>query len=541
MYLAHSAGIRVFSTGGVGGVHRGADQTFDISADLQELSQTPVCVVCAGVKSILDIGKTLEYLETHSVNCIVYSDKNVFPGFFTAETQYKGQLNTENLEEVAKIIESSSDLGLHAGTILACPIPNELQVDGDFIEKIIKDALEESKAKRIISQQVTPFILKRVNELSEGKSMKTNIELLKNNAKIASKLAKLLVGPRFHAAKQSEANGNDKRRPKVTVIGATILDYEAVTNEHVQNDGGSYAGKMEQRCGGVARNHADALTRLGCDVTLLSAIGNDALGEWIRKRCNHMNWDNVVVSNKFSTATYLSINVQGNINFGINSIGNVIYDISPEYIKKHEQSIAEADFVLIDGNISEEAIKQIAITSKYYNKKIWFEPTDYHKVNKIMDDDVLPQISIMSPNANEFMHFAQKCDVSVNPAIFTSPYHIGEFVLSNLKLLHSFDYLIVSLAQNGTAIIRKADDESYSFIGLPPPIQPDLIVSASGAGDSFNSGFLAAMLNGVPFDASPIVGQKCASLTLQTIEAVSTQITPKLISEIRSYSKNSPT
>ncbi|PAV83042.1 hypothetical protein WR25_02577 [Diploscapter pachys] len=306
------------------------------------------------------------------------------------------------------------------------------------------------------------------------------------------------------------------------------------------NDGGSYAGKMEQRCGGVARNHADALTRLGCDVTFLSAIGSDALGEWVRKRCNHMNWDNVVVSNKFSTATYLSINVQGNINFGINSIGNVIYDISPEYIKKNEQSIAEADFVLMDGNISEEAIKQIAITSKYYNKKIWFEPTDYHKVNKIMDDDVLPQISIMSPNANEFMYFAQKCDVSVNPTIFTSPYHVGEFVLSNLKLLHSFDYLIVSLAQNGTAIIRKADDGSYSFIGLPPPIQPDLIVSASGAGDSFNSGFLAAMLNGVPFDASPIVGQKCASLTLQTIEAVSTQITPKLISEIRSYSKKSP-
>lgn len=105
---------------------------------------------------------------------------------------------------------------------------------------------------------------------------------------------------------------------------------------------------MEQRCGGVARNHADALTRLGCDVTFLSAIGNDALGEWIRKRCNHMvnsryhhgflsffqfqNWDNVVISNKFSTATYLSINVQGNINFGINSIGNVIYAISPEYV-----------------------------------------------------------------------------------------------------------------------------------------------------------------------------------------------------------------
>ena len=105
---------------------------------------------------------------------------------------------------------------------------------------------------------------------------------------------------------------------------------------------------MEQRCGGVARNHADALTRLGCDVTFLSAIGSDALGEWVRKRCNHMvnsryimvffqfskfqNWDNVVISNKFSTATYLSINVQGNINFGINSIGNVIYAISPEYV-----------------------------------------------------------------------------------------------------------------------------------------------------------------------------------------------------------------
>ncbi|VDK40615.1 unnamed protein product [Cylicostephanus goldi] len=220
MYLAHMAGIEVFATGGVGGVHRGAEQTFDISADLIELSKTPVTVVCAGVKSILDIPKTIEFLETHSVNCIVYGPRNVFPGFFTQETTRKGQFNTMDLEEVAQIIETSKAFGLSAGTLLACPIPSEFQANGNVIEEAVQKALKEASEKGIQSKDVTPFILAYVNQLTSGASMKTNIALLKNNAKIAAQLASILAKSRKNSGQikvksTSENNKAPRQRPKI--------------------------------------------------------------------------------------------------------------------------------------------------------------------------------------------------------------------------------------------------------------------------------------------------------------------------------------
>ncbi|VDO45045.1 unnamed protein product [Haemonchus placei] len=268
MYLAHMVGIRVFATGGIGGVHRGVDETLDISADLIELMRTPVTVVCAGVKSILDIPKTVEFLETHSVNCIVFGKRNVFPGFFTQETEAKGQFCTENLADIVRNMEMSETLGLEAGTVLACPIPDTLQGDGKTIENAVQTALEEAKSKNIISKDVTPFLLSRVNQLTAGESMRINIGLLENNARIAGRLARLLAeskSPWRSKARASterrEQDSETKKRPKIVVIGATIVDIEAISNEDVKNDGGSYLGELRRRCGGVGRNHADALAR----------------------------------------------------------------------------------------------------------------------------------------------------------------------------------------------------------------------------------------------------------------------------------------
>ncbi|VDL87630.1 unnamed protein product [Nippostrongylus brasiliensis] len=186
MFLAHMAGIRVFATGGIGGVHRGAEETFDISADLIELMQTPVTVVCAGVKSILDIPKTLQFLETHSVNCIVYGEKNAFPGFFTKETTEKGQFSTTDLHDVVQHMEMSRKLGLKAGTILACPIPDKLTGDGKRIEEAIVTALKEAKEKNITSQSVTPFLLSRLNQLTSGESLRISEILLEQIFKFLS-------------------------------------------------------------------------------------------------------------------------------------------------------------------------------------------------------------------------------------------------------------------------------------------------------------------------------------------------------------------
>ncbi|VDM62348.1 unnamed protein product [Angiostrongylus costaricensis] len=238
MFLANIAGIRVFATGGIGGVHRGAEQTFDVSADLLELSHTPLTVVCAGVKSILDISKTVEFLETHSVNCIVFGERNVFPGFFSRESHAKGQFNTENLAEVVEHIETSKALGLNAGMILACPIPKEMEDDGNAIEAAVQMALNEARIKGIQSKEVTPFLLSRVNELTCGASVKLNIALLENNARIAGKLASLLskskLGQNFRVVRDNGKDSEQKSKAKIVVVGATIIDFESITNEDVK-------------------------------------------------------------------------------------------------------------------------------------------------------------------------------------------------------------------------------------------------------------------------------------------------------------------
>uniref|UniRef100_A0A1I7Y517 Pseudouridine-5'-phosphate glycosidase n=1 Tax=Steinernema glaseri TaxID=37863 RepID=A0A1I7Y517_9BILA len=195
MFLANLAGIRVFATGGIGGVHRDAEDSFDISADLIELSRTPVAVVCAGVKSILDVGKTLEFMETHGVGVVVHGKSKSFPGFFVPETDFQAPYNSESLEEIAAIIKHGRSLNMSNGMVIACPIPQEhVAADPTLIENAIQKAVKEAKKQKIVAKEVTPYILQRVNDITKGRSMKSNIALLENNARIGAKLSVLLAG-----------------------------------------------------------------------------------------------------------------------------------------------------------------------------------------------------------------------------------------------------------------------------------------------------------------------------------------------------------
>lgn len=186
MFCANKAGIKVFATGGIGGVHYGND--WDVSADLTELGRTPVIVVCAGVKSILDINKTLEVLETYSVPVIGY-DTDVFPEFFFAEGDFKVKNNIKETSKIAKIYNKQIDLGLKNGMLVAVPVPKESSADKDLVKSKIKEALEKCDKLKIKGADITPFLLKEVNELTHGESSKANIALIKNNAKIASLIA----------------------------------------------------------------------------------------------------------------------------------------------------------------------------------------------------------------------------------------------------------------------------------------------------------------------------------------------------------------
>lgn len=188
MICAELAGIELFVTGGIGGVHRGAETTMDISADLEELSMTNVAVVCAGAKSILDIGLTLEYLETKGVPVIGYAT-NTLPAFYTRESEFAVNFRADSAEEVASMMRTKWDLGLRGGAVIANPIPENDAMEAAFINGIIQEALAEATAQGIAGKNVTPFLLGKVKELTEGKSLEANIALVKHNAKIGAGIA----------------------------------------------------------------------------------------------------------------------------------------------------------------------------------------------------------------------------------------------------------------------------------------------------------------------------------------------------------------
>jgi len=191
MICAQLAGIKVFVTGGIGGVHRGAETSMDISADLQELAQTNVAVVCAGVKSILDIGLTLEYLETHGVPVVSVGQPG-FPAFFTRESGFNADFQLDTAGEQASFIATKWALGLKGGVVVSAPVPSDDAMPKEEIDAITLRALQEAEANGVTGKKVTPFLLARIKTLTEGRSLKTNIALVKNNARVGAALARAL-------------------------------------------------------------------------------------------------------------------------------------------------------------------------------------------------------------------------------------------------------------------------------------------------------------------------------------------------------------
>ncbi len=187
MQIAAAAGIKVFATGGIGGVHRGAEETFDISADLEELSRTPVAVVCAGAKSILDIPKTLEVLETNGVPVLGYRTDD-FPAFWARSSGLKVDHRFDDVADIARVLEKQIELGL-GGLLVANPIPEDAALDPKAIEARILQAVTQAEAEGVGRKEATPYLLKRIFELTEGKSLVANIALVENNAKVAAQIA----------------------------------------------------------------------------------------------------------------------------------------------------------------------------------------------------------------------------------------------------------------------------------------------------------------------------------------------------------------
>ncbi|CAK5083595.1 unnamed protein product [Meloidogyne enterolobii] len=370
MWIAHQAGIKVFSTGGIGGVHRGGEKckgkiysqssffkALDISADLVELGRCPIAIVCAGVKSILDIGRTLEFLETQGVNVLVFDKKPNFPGFFIPQTEFLAPHCTASIEEISDIIVCSQQLGLQKGILIACPIPVEDKSKTELVQHSISQALNEANLKNIFGNKVTPFVLKRVAELSKGESLRLNISLLENNARIASQLANLYTNKIKNTPKtmededkifvSSQIKNTKNEKPLVFCIGASIVDLEVLQKENFKNspkvDISSYLpSNIVQRAGGVARNHAEALARLGIDVVLFSAFGTDLNGKadfganFLLKKLEglkNLNFSHSLFCKYLGTATFISIsNSSKGIIQGFISADELLSKIDSEYV-----------------------------------------------------------------------------------------------------------------------------------------------------------------------------------------------------------------
>ncbi|KAF0543811.1 Ribokinase-like protein [Gigaspora margarita] len=416
MAIAHRAGIKIFVTGGIGGVHRDGENTMDVSADLIELGRTPVTVVCAGVKSILDIEKTLEYLETQGVTVTTFSDSADFPAFFTPKSGFKSPSNLSTVRECAALISANIDLELNSGVLIAVPIPKSEAADAKEIQDAIESSLKEIANKGIVGKDITPYLLKRVNDITHGKSLKSNIALIKNNAMIGSQIAKCLA--EFgHSSKNMSEKPIEKidssSVSSLLIFGGSSMDIISTLNA-VESKNHSYyhtssPGFVKQSAGGVGRNIAETAYKLSANPLLISAVGNDLTGNWLIEDMKKIGMDTKgiqVVENK-KTAVYSAINdPYGQLICAVADM-EIFDSISSENVTKFIES-NKPKLVCFDGNISVECMRTILNTCDTNKIPTFFEPTSVPKSFKILKDNLLfsellttHALTYISPNIYE--------------------------------------------------------------------------------------------------------------------------------------------
>ncbi|KAF9109412.1 hypothetical protein BGX27_007649 [Mortierella sp. AM989] len=439
MLLAHRAGISVFATGGIGGVHRGYETSMDASADLTELGRTPVAVVCAGVKSILDIGRTLEFLETQGVTVATYGQTLDFPAFFTRTSGFKSMLNIETPKEAAEIIAANHAVGLQSGIVIGVPIPEADAMNDLLVGKAIDLAIKESSEQGIFGKESTPFLLKRVNELTGGNSLKSNIALVKQNASVAAKIAKDLS--LLNSRNQIRSFSSSARRMKqvhagqgpIMVIGGTVVDITATAHEYSSDTmlNSSFPGTTRISLGGVGRNVAEGVSRLNPDGCIfVSAVGggkqmdvatkekgagyaDDLFGPWLIEEVDRRGLHNLEIHMipGARTATYTAIHDKtGNLLSAVADMG--VFELLPptkvrDAINKHKPST-----ICFDGNISVECMHTILDACRGQNIQTFFEPTSVAKCARPLDASMLNVLlegglRFASPNEYELQKMAE--------------------------------------------------------------------------------------------------------------------------------------
>ena len=405
MALAHLAGIRVFCTGGIGGVHRGAESTFDVSADLEELACTPVAVVCAGIKSILDIPKSLEVLETNGVPVVTFQS-NSFPSFFTNNSGISSPMVMQSESAIAKMMHLSSSFNFLNGMVVA--VPNPAPADSGIINAAIEEALVNADRDRIDGARLTPYILAAIEKSTGGKSLDANVALVKNNAKVASNIAKELSkiteGPAnslwkrknnvYHTKVSSSTSAfegdalwsidnNARNENDVLIFGGAVVDNVSTCTEHMILNS-SNPGKLISTVGGVGRNIAIALAKLEGNYTLgmITCIGRDDAGAKVLRdlSSNRIDTSKTKIKCGLTTATYNAVHegTSGNLVVAVADM-HIFNEIDAVYINNMQGHIEKARIVIADGNLSVDAFRALGNICNRNGIPFYFEPTSDHK------------------------------------------------------------------------------------------------------------------------------------------------------------------
>nr|XP_033331450.1 pseudouridine-metabolizing bifunctional protein C1861.05 [Megalopta genalis]XP_033331451.1 pseudouridine-metabolizing bifunctional protein C1861.05 [Megalopta genalis]XP_033331452.1 pseudouridine-metabolizing bifunctional protein C1861.05 [Megalopta genalis] len=541
MLLANLAGIHVMATGGIGGVHRGAESTFDISTDLLELGRTPVAVVCSGVKSILDIEKTLEYLETQGVPVIKIGETDHFPAFYCRET-FQNTIAPHRVstsKEAADVLRAHAELDLRTGILFAVPIPEKHALDPKEMELAIGKALEVAKCKGITGKNVTPFLLEELTKITHGRSLQANMALIENNASIAGEIAVNLVEK--HQCYSSNTVFDCLLKPKQNpvVIGGAVMDTVLQVKElEIKSDGRTHAGGSHESCGGVGRNIANALIYLGLDATrLISVVGNDQPGKAIIKSLGDGGRTIEQLSNMTTAKCTVIVDGKGECHFGIGEM-DIFASITPDMVKKHRAHVENASYIILDGNLPLNTIKYILDLAAHSKIPVWYEPTDVKKATKIFETESQWQnvLHVISPNRNELKAIAKCLGISVPKG--KSSMDLEEVKAIAEHVAEIVPVVISTLGSQGVLVVRKAlgNDPFYDKEGklvantaitsrLYPPLSYTVEdsnekFSVSGCGDCLTAGMIYGIhKNMIETDCLSFT-LKAAALSLTSLDAV---------------------
>ncbi|KAG2061790.1 hypothetical protein BDR06DRAFT_945824 [Suillus hirtellus] len=458
LIFAALAGIKVFATGGLGGVHRGGENTMDVSADLHELTRCPVGLVSAGVKSILDIRRTLEYLETLGVPVVSYAETHDFPAFYSGRSGFESPWRINDPRTAAQILHTHWQLGMSNGALFAVPIPAEYEAVGSALQEAVEQAVRESEEQNInnLGKAVTPWLLNRVGELTQGKSLASNIALVENTALVGGQIAveyAKIAGDRHdqdqcypvtgirgkpdepHSASDVASSGTTvdfKGQPlpnaSLVVVGCAAVDItsQPLTDSDLGHQS-TFPGKVSMSLGGVGRNIAEAAHRVlsshgdesSAATLLVSLIGDDSFGRLLSEetRMLGMRTDGLIpVRGGRSSVCSLLLEGSGALRAGVadmDLVRNMDGHVAREFILAHKPKL-----LAVDGNLSPDTLKVVVSECSQNGVDVFFEPTSVVKSASILpaiagnfDQLAWSPITFVSPNLLELAHLYQQAQL----------------------------------------------------------------------------------------------------------------------------------